>query len=150
MGGSGGQISVSWGGAGAASAAGGQVDLVASAATAFGGSVIGASELSIDSPGDVGTVCAHSGGAEPFPSLVPDSVFDQSGSPFCIGSAGSTSSLEEASVDPLSSAAVTGTVFAHTGVVSRVGTAVTGSLVATSGGVDCSDSGGSVSKPWSV
>lgn len=139
VGGSGGQISVSWGGAGAASAAGGQVDLVASEATAFGGSVIGASELSIDSPGDVGTVCAHSGVAEPFPPWVPDSVFDQSGSPFCIGSG-----------EIASSAGVAGSAFAQTGVVSRVGTAVAGSLVAASGGVDCCDSEGSVSKPSSV
>lgn len=126
------------------------MDLVASEAMAFGDSVIGASELSIGSPGDVGTVCAHAGLADPFSLCVPDSVLDQSGSPFCIGSAGSASSADGTSVEPLSSAGVTGTVWAQTGVVSRVETAGTGSLMAASGDVDGFDSGGSVSKSPSV
>jgi hypothetical protein len=54
VGGSGGQMSVSSGGAGAVSAAGGQVDLVASAATAFGGSVKGATGLASTSAATVG------------------------------------------------------------------------------------------------
>ena len=135
VGGSGGQMSVSAGGAGAASADGGQVDLAASEATARGGSVTGASESGIASPGDVGTVCAHCG-VEPFPAGGAVSVFDQSGSPFCIGSAGSASSGSDCGGAALSSAGLTGTVGrAQTGVVSLV---MTGSLssVSGSGGVD--------------
>lgn len=143
VGGSGGQMSVSAGGAGAPSAAGGQVDLVASDATAFSGSSIGTSVLSIGWPGDVGTVCAHWGVAEP---LLPLWVFDQSGSPFCIGNAGSASSAEVASGGVVSSAGLTGTVCAQTGVVSLVVTAGTGSSLSGSGGVDALDAGGSVSK----
>jgi hypothetical protein len=103
VGGSGGQMSVSCGGAGADTEDGGHVDFLASAATDFGGSVFGASPLSSSSfsPGDVGTVCAHSGVAfftgtgppDPFSAPVPGSASVQSGSPFCIGSAGSASSV---------------------------------------------------------
>lgn len=150
VGGSGGQMSVSCGGAGAASEAGGHVDFIASDAAALGGSVMGAAVSSTGSPGEVGTVCAQSGAADPFSRWAPDSVVDQSGSPFCMGRAGNASSAEWTSDDPLSSAGFTGTVCAQTGVVSRVGTAGTGSLSAASGGVDWPDSGGSVSKPPSV
>jgi hypothetical protein len=138
VGGSGGQMSVSSGGAGEASDAGGQVDFMASAATAFGGSLIGATcgasitpAMSAGSPGDVGTVWAHSG--VPFlPSPLADvSVLDQSGS-------------------PLFSAGATGFDWAQTGLVSRVGTAGTGSSAVASGGAESSDSGGLVSKSQSV
>ena len=200
VGGSGGQMSVSSGGAGADSDAGGHVDLKASVAldlggsvnvtTSTGGSVIGcviggsvagggavvsrfvtggsvstgsaasgsaASDStasgsatsgsatlastgcasSIGSPGSVGTVCAHSGVA--FLSTSPlagVSVFDQSGSPFCMGSAGRASSSTRSWVSAVFSGGATGTVCAQTGVVSRVGTAAAGSDEAGGGGAE--------------
>jgi len=83
--------------------------------------------------------------------LADDCVLDQSGSPFCIGRAGSASSSSVETVAPaLFSAGSTGTVCAQTGVVSFVGTAVTGSSEAVSGGVEPVDAEGSVSKSQSV
>ena len=160
VGGSGGHMSVSCGGAGAVADEGGHVDFLASAATDFGGSVIGASPLSssIASPGEVGTVWAHSGVAfltgtgptNPFSVSAPGSVSVQSGSPFCMGSAGSASSSARSWGGWLLSAGVTGTVPDQTGFVSRVGTAGTGSLVASSGGVESLDAEESLSKSPSV
>jgi hypothetical protein len=128
VGGSGGQMSVSSGGAGADSAAGGHVFLAGSPATDWRGLVSGASTggsvvaaaggvvssswstgSSTVSPGDVGTVWAQPG-ADFLPSpLAEVSVFDQSGSPFCIGSGGNASSSVPAA-SPLPSAGSTGTV----------------------------------------
>src|SRR5258706_8503566 len=102
VGGSGGQISVSSAGAGEDSAAGGQVDFIASAATAFGvsvigaadgGSVIGASDggsvsaavsaaaSPAGAPGGVCTGWAPPRGCFFSPPFSPASVFDQSGAP---------------------------------------------------------------------
>jgi hypothetical protein len=178
VGGSGGQISVSTGGAGEDSEAGGQVDFIASPATALGGSVKGAwatgsiaggtidggavesvsgsgstvvsagsaavvsaasatgsgsavTESTTSSPGEVGTVSAQAGAAFLPSPLAVVSVFDQSGSPFLWAGAA-------------------GDVCAQTGVVSRVGTACTGSSVLLSGGVESCDSVGSGSKSQSV
>src|SRR5439155_18722726 len=107
VGGSGGQMSVSSGGAGADSDAGGQVDFVASAATARGGSVMcatvssgsggsadvnspagsvavasSAAEASTGEPGSVGTVRAHSGAFLPPLPFDEGSDLDESGSAF--------------------------------------------------------------------
>jgi hypothetical protein len=176
VGGSGGQISVSTGGAGEDSEAGGHVDFIASPATALGGSVKGAwatgpifggtfdggavesgsgstvvsagsaavvsaasatgsgsavTESTTSSPGEVGTVSAQAGAAFLPSPLAVVSVFDQSGSPFLWAGAA-------------------GDVCAQTGVVSRVGTACTGSSVLLSGGVESCDSVGSGSKSQSV
>jgi hypothetical protein len=129
VGGSGGQMSVSSGGAGAEGDVGGQVDFIASAATALGGSLrtftacdsaggsapvatAGSAVASASTdfsgigsssscPGVVGTVRAHARAGLSLSPLGEDSVFDQSGSPFfCAGAAGD--------------------VCAQTGVVSRV------------------------------
>ena len=165
VGGSGGQMSVSCGGAGWPSERGGHVDFSWSEATAFGGSVMGASVTSggveaaasdqaaspaaagafstgcpssTGSPGEVGTVCAHSGASlAPSPFAVDDAS-DQSGSLFLMGTAG-------AGVDS-SAAASVGFDCAQTGVVSLVGTAVTGSSGWGSGGVESCGSEGSFSK----
>lgn len=93
-------MSVSSGGAGEDAAAGGQVDFIASAATALGGSVRGATAggsveaasacpsfvsgcwVSTGSPGELGTVAAHAGACFLPSPLVEGSVLDQSGSPF--------------------------------------------------------------------
>src|SRR2546421_13080307 len=75
----------------------------------------------IGSSGAVGTVLAHSGVAPDASPLGDDSACDQSGSPFCIGSAGIASSSSAGSTSPEAlSAGSTGTVWAQTGVVSLV------------------------------
>ena len=138
--------------------AGGALAFGAGGTVAFAGGAVAsdstpASSVSgIGSPGEVCTVCAHSGGLFGglvfWPSPLTDvSVLDQSGSPFCIGRGGSASSsaIEEA-VSPLFSAGSTGTVPAQTGVVSFVGTGVTGSSDSGSGGFEPCDSAGLVSK----
>ena len=163
-------MSVSSGGAGAESVAGGHVDLSASAATALCGSVSGLSasgsspvaagsasgsvSVSVSasaSPDEVGTVVAQPGVAlDPSP-LGELCAFDQSGSPFCMGRAGMASSTSaEAVASSAFSAGSTGTVLAHTGVVWLVGTASTGSSDTASGGVELADTGGSDSKSSSV
>jgi hypothetical protein len=168
VGGSGGQISVSSGGAGASSEAGGHVDFVASEAT-FGGSVTtgwvgwssggfeaatGSADSSFSS--EAGTVRAHSGVA--FCGTAVSgldgssggevSVRAQSGSPFSISRLGIASDPDAVGLVP--SAGVTGTVRAHGGVVSRVVTAAAGSSEVCSGGVEACSSGGSEPKTWSV
>jgi hypothetical protein len=164
VGGSGGQMSVSSGGAGAESVAGGHVDLSASAATALSGSVSGlsssgssaeaagsASGSASGSPDEVGTVVAQPGVAPDASPLGELWVFDQSGSPFCMGRAGMASSTSgEAVASAAFSAGSTGTVWAQTGVVSLVGTASTGSSETASGGVELADARGSDSKSSSV
>jgi len=68
-----------------------------------------------------------------------------------MGSAGRASSSSViAAASSLSSAGATGTVFAQTGVVSLVGTAVAGSSSALSGGVESLEADGPVSKSPSV
>ena len=167
VGGSGGQMSVSSGGAGAASAAGGQVDLIESAATALGGSVMAASwpwgsaGWVSDAPAAVaggcpsateGTVRAQSGVAfcgtavsglfGSWGGLV--SVCAQSGSPFSMGSAGSGSASDAVSVTSGPSAGATGTVLAQIGVVSRVTTGLSGSSAGFWDGLSEAPSGGEV------
>ncbi|HEV3459631.1 MAG TPA: hypothetical protein VHG32_24025, partial [Thermoanaerobaculia bacterium] len=116
----------------------------ASGSAACGAAVFGSATLTsadggseIGSPGSVGTVRAHSGvvflSTSPFTG---DWVCDQSGSPFCMGSAGRASSSAVSTVSPVFSGGVTGTVCAQTGVVSRVGTAARGSAGAGAGGVE--------------
>ena len=176
-------MSVSSGGAGPASARGGHVDFSASAATAFGGSVSGAAVVtsasgsgagspatesvqtssaapafgsaagcessaarSIGAPGDEGTVVAHA--LAPLPRFAADgSGSVQSGSVFSLAVAGSAVTLEVA--------APGFAVWAHTGVVSLVGTAAAGSSdnsrpPASAGGVGPSAAAGSISKSRSV
>jgi hypothetical protein len=107
--------------------------------------VVGISSMA--SPAGAGTVWAHFGagfcigtacfGSVSFGGSAGVSVFAQSGAvSFCIGSAGRGSASEAASKTdcvPLSlTGGATGTVWAHTGVVSWVGTAGAGA----SGGAD--------------
>jgi hypothetical protein len=126
----------------------------------------GESFSEIGSPGSVGTVCAHSGVAflSTSPLSAGVSVRDQSGSPFCMGSAGNASSSITSSVSAVLSGGATGTVCAQTGVVSCVGTAATGSVDTGAGGAEpfrtteswgesldeSFDSGGSLGKSKSV
>jgi hypothetical protein len=166
VGGSGGQMSVSAGGAVAFSSAGGQVLLAESPATAFGVSVT-AAVVGADSPAAWsrawGTVCAQAGagfciGAAVLGSVVPvgstgGSVCVQAGSPFCIGLAGSGSpSPALLMLSGESTGGTTGTVRAQTGTVSRVMTAGTGSSAADlpAGGVDSCGVSGCESKTRSV
>ncbi|MGA7911186.1 MAG: hypothetical protein WCC30_06525, partial [Candidatus Dormiibacterota bacterium] len=161
VGGSGGQMSVSAGGAVAFSSAGGQVLPAASLATAFGVSVIDAVVDAAPATGESvgwGTVCAQTGasfgsGTAGLASVVVGgSVCVQAGSPFCIGLAGSGSA--SAAVLRLSGASggTTGTVRAQTGTVSRVETAATGSsgAVLLPDGVDSCGVSGCDSKTRSV
>src|SRR5690348_1888199 len=138
--------SVAGGSVGAGGGSGGAIASDSTVVEAAAGSLGEVSETS--SPGEVGTVVAQPGLASvlsPFGEGV--CVFDQSGSPFCIGSAGSASSSPTtAAASSVLSAGSTGTVCAQTGVVSLVGTAGTGSSALAAGGVDSSASEGSVSK----
>src|SRR5207302_1367807 len=110
VGGSGGQISVSSGGAGARSAAGGQVDFMASAATAFGGSVnaatTGGSAVASASAGS--TVASTSAGSTVSSAATGSTVASASGSAVASVSdvAGAPSSRSPGEV---------GTVCAHPG-----------------------------------
>ena len=73
-------------------------------------------------------------------------VLDQTGSPFAIARAGmawASSAVSNVSFGTCGGAA--GSVCAHTGVVSRVGTAGTGSSLADSGGDDFGGASGSFS-----
>src|SRR5690349_11803399 len=136
-------------GGGSAGAGGGSGGALASDSTVAEAAAGASAEGSgTSSPGEVGTVLAQPG----VPSVLSPfgegvCVFDQSGSPFCIGSAGrASSSPAEAAASSVLSAGSTGTVCAQTGVVSLVGTAGTGSSALAAGGVDSSASEGSVSK----
>ena len=144
VGGSGGQISVSSGGAGPDEDAGGQVDFIASAATAFGGSVMGAAVISVSST---------SGG-----SVSVDSM----GGRVAAASTGVTSSTVSGSAGSSATAwspgspGLVGTVCAHSGVFlplspfaeasdfDQSGSPFSGSpwggTVGVTGGVDSSDS----------
>jgi len=161
VGGSGGQMSVSSGiapDAGAASSLGGRFprpepgDRPAGGHVRFAGGtgVSTASASLIVSPGGAGTVCAHIGvsfciGTACFGSLASSggSVLVQSGRVSLMGLAVRGSPSDAVSLmdcEPLSlKGGATGTVRAQTGVVSCVGTAVTGG----SGGVDSSGFSGS-------
>jgi hypothetical protein len=157
VGGSGGQMSVSSGGAVEACSLGGHVRCVAAelrrgpAALGFAGGFGGLDPS--ESPPALGTVCAQPGAAFCIgtavagldSSMVGVWVCDQSGSPLDIALAGSA--WASSAVSKVSfgwAGGVVGTVRTQTGVVSRVGTAVAGSSsalagssVAGSGGVDC-------------
>jgi hypothetical protein len=136
VGGSGGHTSVSAGGAVVFSSAGGHVFCAASDATDLSGLVIDVGSLGAASvPGWVGTVCAHSG--DDFcigtavlgfdSSTVGVWVLDQTGSPFVMGRAGIASASSAVSYVSFGTSGWTvESVCAHAGVVSRVGTAVTG------------------------
>jgi hypothetical protein len=154
VGGSGGQMSVASGialDAGAASSVGGRLPCPALGDFPAGGQVRFGAGAGVSTPGDslmvspggAGTVCAHNGagfcmGTACFGSLASSggSVFVQSGRVSRMGLAGNGSPSEAVSLMdcmPLSlTGGATGTVRAQTGVVSVVGTAVTGG----SGGVD--------------
>jgi hypothetical protein len=135
--------------AGSTAAIGSPVAIDSGAATGSAG--VAAWVSGIGSSGAVGTVLAHCGVVLAASPLADDCVFDQSGSPFCMGRAGSASSSSVGGVAAaLFSAGSTGTVCAHTGVVSLVGTAVAGSSEAISGGVEPVEAEGSVSKSQSV
>jgi len=93
-----------------------------------------ATAWSPDSPGLVGTVCAHSGVVSPLSPFDGASDFDQSGSPLSspawggtVGVTGGVESSDSASESTastsLSSGGITRLVCAQTGVVSLVGTA---------------------------
>jgi hypothetical protein len=161
VGGSGGQMSVSVGGAVEFSSAGGHVLPAASPATALGVSVIAAVvDGASDAGGSAGsgTVRAQTGasfgmGTAGLASVVSGgSVCVHSGSPFCIGLGASGSPSEAVLMLSGASGGTTGTVRAQTGTVSRVVTAGTGSpgAVLSPGGDDSCGVSGCESKTRSV
>ncbi|MGH7763405.1 MAG: hypothetical protein ACREOM_03180 [Candidatus Dormibacteraceae bacterium] len=174
VGGSGGQMSVSAGGAVSFSSAGGHVLLAESPATALGVSVkaavVAGTAPALASSAAVGTVWAQTGAGFCMGTAVlgpvvgaalpaasgsaPASPCVQAGSPFCIGLAGKASPSPAVLMASAPSAGgTTGTVRAQTGTVSLVETAGTGSSSEglVSGGDDfCGISGGCESKTRSV